>query len=295
MEAMLSRALMHNTVHVNGIKMHYVESGEGWPVLLLHGFPETWYTWRNQIPELAKQYRVIAPDLRGYGATEKAATGYDKATMARDILELMHALGVERAAVIGHDRGARVGLRFAKNYPEAVSHFAALDNIPTRTIFERMNATVARSHWFFLFNAVHDLPEALVTGKEEMWLRFIFSSWCHNPDLLSDEDIAVYVKAYSSPGALRGAFSDYRAANVDVEQDKADEDRRIEMPTLILWGEEFAAGGKLWDFREVWADYATRPQFVSVPSCGHLPQEEKPQIVTDALLAFLAQDNEARL
>jgi haloacetate dehalogenase len=208
--------------------------------------------------------------------------------MARDILELMHALGIERASVIGHDRGARVGLRLAKDYPEAVSRFAALDNIPTRTIFERMNATVALSHWFFLFNAVLDLPEALVTGREETWLRFIFSSCCHNPDLLTDEDIAVYLKAYSSPGALRRAFSDYRAAAVDVEQDKFDESRRIEMPTFVLWGEEFAAGGKMWDFREVWSGYATRPELLSITECGHLPHEERPQLVTDALLAFLA-------
>lgn len=271
--------------------MHYVESGEGPPVLLLHGFPETWYAWRNQLPVLAKQYRVIAPDLRGYGATEKALTGYDKRNMARDVLELMYVLGIERAAVVGHDRGARVGLRLAKDHPEAVSRFAALDNIPTRTIFERMNANIARLHWFFLFNAVRDLPEALVTGREEVWLRFIFSSWCHNPDLLSDADIAVYLKAYSSPGGLRGAFADYRAGEEDVEQDKLDEKSMLEMPVLVLWGEDFAAGGKVWDFREVWRSYASHVEFVSIPKCGHLPHEERPDLVTEALLTFLAPLN----
>ena len=284
--------LNHHTLIVNGLKIHYVEAGEGPPVVLLHGFPETWFAWRHQIPILAKHYRVIAPDLRGYGETQKPSTGYDKKTMARDIVGLMHNLGIERAAVIGHDRGARVGLRLAKDFPEIVSRFAALDNIPTRTIFERMDAEVARTHWFFLFNALQDLPEALVTGREEVWLRFILSSWCHNPELLTDHEIGIYVKAYSRPGALRGACEDYRAAATDVAQDKADADSLLEMPTLVLWGEDFAAGGRLWDFREVWSHYSRNVEFISIPNCGHLPHEEKPQFVTDALLRFLAPWND---
>jgi len=281
-------SLTHHTVTVNGLRMHYVESGDGPPVVLLHGFPETWYAWRQQIPVLAKHYRVIAPDLRGYGETQKPATGYDKKTMALDILELMHHLGIERAAVIEHDRGARVGLRLAKDFPSAVSRFAALDNIPTRTIFEKMDAAVARTHWFFLFNAIQDLPEALVGGREEVWLRYILSSWCHNPELLTDEEIGVYVKAYGRPGALRGAFEDYRAAATDVSQDTADENVLLEMPTLVFCGEDFAAGGKLWDFREVWRHYAKNIEFVSVTECGHLPHEEKPKFVNDGLQRFLA-------
>jgi haloacetate dehalogenase len=278
----------HHTVTVNGLKMHYVEIGKGPPVVLLHGFPETWYAWRHQLPILAKHYRVIAPDLRGYGETQKPSSGYDKKTMARDILGLMHHLGIERAAVIGHDRGARVALRLAKDFPEAVSRFAALDNIPTRTIFERMNTEIARTHWFLLFNAVQDLPEALIAGREEMWLRHILSSWCHNPELLTDSEIGVYVRAYSRPGALRGAFEDYRAAMADVVQDKYDEHSLLDMPTLVLWGEDFAAGGKLWDFREVWGYYSNSLEFLSLSECGHLPHEERPDLVKQALLTFLA-------
>ena len=284
----MSEELVHHTVTVNDLKMHYVEAGDGLPVILLHGFPETWYAWRHQLPELAKYYRVIAPDLRGYGATEKAAGGYDKRTMAKDIRELMRHLGIERAHILGHDRGARVATRFAKDYPDAVDRLVVMDNIPTLVIFERMNAEIARAHWFFLFNNVPDLPEALVTGREEIWLRFIFRSWCYDPELLTDEDIATYVKAYRQPGALRGAFDDYRAGPIDVAQDQQDRDVRIQAPTLVLWGEEFTAGGKMWDFREIWPTVAENPEFVSIPQCGHLPHEEKPQAVTEALLKFLA-------
>lgn len=279
--------LKHATAHVNGIRLHYVEAGEGSPLLLLHGFPETWFCWRHQIPVLAEHFRVIAPDLRGYGSSDKPFGGYDKRTMATDIRELMRHLGIERCPIVGHDRGARVATRFAKDFPEALERLVAMDNIPTRTIFERMNAEIARKHWFFLFNNVPDLPEALVTGREEIWLRFIFAQWCSDPEVFTDDEIREYVKAYQQPGALRGAFSDYRAAPEDVAQDEADKDEKIACPVLVLWGEDFVAGGKMWDFREVWHGYATQPAFVSIPNCGHLPHEERPDEVNRALLEFL--------
>ena len=277
----------HHTAHVNGVRVHFVESGSGPPVFLLHGFPETWFCWRHQIPVLSRRFRVIAPDLRGYGATDKPPTGYDKRTMALDIRELMRHLGCARAAIVGHDRGARLATRFAKDYPDAVDRLVVMDNIPTRIIFNRMNAHVARGHWFFILNNVHDLPEALIAGREEIWLRFIFSSWCYNPDLFTAEEMAEYVRAYSQPGALRGAFSDYRAGAEDVAQDEEDKDTLIASPTLVLWGEDFALGGKMWDFRAIWHEMARRLEFFSIPQCGHLPHEEKPDIVNRELLRFL--------
>jgi haloacetate dehalogenase len=279
--------LAHHTVTANGIKMHYVELGQGPPVFLLHGFPETWYCWRHQFPALAQKYRVIAPDLRGYGGTDKPATGYDKRTMSRDIRSLMEYLEVQKIALIGHDRGARVATRFAKDYPDALDRLVVMDNIPTRIIFHRMNAEVARGHWFFIFNNVPDLPEALITGREEIWLRFIFWQWTYDPELFTPEELAVYVRAYSQPGALRGAFNDYRAGREDVAQDVVDASTRIGCPTLVLWGEEFALGGKMWDFPEIWREMAKDPVFVSLARCGHLPHEERPEEVNRELLKFL--------
>ena len=287
MDMTASTAPTHHTVTVNDLKMHYVEAGEGPPIILLHGFPETWFAWRHQIPALAKQFRVIVPDLRGYGATEKPASGYDKKTMAKDILELMHHLGIKRAPIVGHDRGARVATRFAKDYPHALERLVVIDNIPTLTIFERMNAAIARGHWFFLFNNVPDLPEALVAGREEIWLRYIFSSWCYNPEVFTSDEIAAYVEAYQQPGALSGAFNDYRAGEQDVEQDKQDRGTKIDCPTLVLWGEDFVSGGKMWNFREVWHHYASHPEFLPIPQCGHLPHEEQPDTVNAALTRFL--------
>lgn len=283
--------LTHHTQEVNQLKMHYVEAGEGPPVILLHGFPETWYAWRKQIPVLAMKYRVIVPDLRGYGETAKPNNGYDKRTMARDIYELMKFLGVQKAPIIGHDRGARVATRFAKDYPLAIERLVVMDNIPTRVIFERMDAEIARGHWFFIFNTVMDLPEALIQGREEIWLRFIFSSWCYNPELFTREEIQTYVEAYSKPGSLRGAFNDYRAGREDVAQDQEDKDVLIQCPTLALWGEDFELGGKMFDVLGIWREMAADVRAVSIPQCGHLPHEEKPEVVNRALLAFLAGDD----
>ncbi len=280
-------AITHHTVEANAIKVHYLEAGEGAPVILLHGFPETAYAWRKQLPALAARYRVIVPDLRGYGSTDKPAAGYDKRTMAADIRALMTRLGISRAALIGHDRGARVATRFAKDYPDAICRLAVLDNVPTRLIFEKMDATIARGHWFFIFNQVPDLPEALIAGREEIWLRFILQGWTYDPEALTPEDIAAYAQAYRFPGAVRGALNDYRAGREDVAQDQQDAAVKIACPTLALWGEDFELVGRMFDLVAIWREMATDLRTVAIPRCGHLPHEERPEAVNRALLDFL--------
>lgn len=282
--------MTHHTTNVNGIQMHYVEAGQGPPVFLLHGFPETSFAWRKQIPALSRRFRVIVPDLRGYGYTEKPPAGYDKRTMARDIFELMRLLGYEKIVLVGHDRGARVATRFAKDYPGALDRLVILDNIPTRIVFNRMDAEIARGHWFFIFNNVPDLPEALITGREELWLRFIFAQWCYNPEVFSPSELAEYVRAYSQPGALRGAFNDYRACREDVAQDEADAATLIACPTLVVWGENFKLNPPLFDVMEVWRGMAKDVRGISIPQCGHLPHEEQPALVNREILNFLGAE-----
>jgi haloacetate dehalogenase len=278
--------IQHHRADLDGLRMHFVEAGTGPALVLLHGFPETWYAWRHQIAPLAQHYRLIVPDLRGYGATDKPASGYDKRTMANDIRRLLQHLGIEKASIVGHYRGARVGTRFVKDHPEAVDRFAALDNIPTKVIFASMNAAFAQFGWFFLFHSVPHLPQALVQGREEMWLRYIFRNWTYNPEALSDADIAVYTQAYAQPGGLHGAFSDYSAWRQDLEQDYADADKRLACPTMALWGTEFA-GAKMMDMAKLWNDLASDLKVAPIPLSGHLPHEEQPEQVTAALLEFL--------
>ncbi|MDQ2801728.1 MAG: alpha/beta hydrolase [Pseudomonadota bacterium] len=239
-------------------------------------------------PGLAPHYRLIVPDLRGYGESDKPAAGYDKRTMAADIRALMDKLGISRVALIGHDRGARVATRFAKDHPDAIARLGVLDNIPTKVIFERMDATIARGHWFFIFNTVADLPEALIYDREEIWLRFILQGWTYDPEVLTPEEIATYVRSYRRPGAVRGAMSDYRAGKEDVAQDKEDADRKLACPTLALWGQDFELVGRMFDVEAIWREMASDLRAVSIPQCGHLPHEERPDAVNTALLDFLS-------
>jgi haloacetate dehalogenase len=280
--------IKHHTVQANGIRQHYLDAGEGPPVILLHGFPETSFAWRHQVPELAEHYRVIAPDLRGYGETDKPSHGYDKRTMALDVLELMRALGLSKVALVGHDRGARVATRFAKDHPQAIDRLVVMDNVPTRIVAREFSARIARAYWFFTFHQVPDLPEALIAGREDIWLRAIFSDWTYNPHAISGDDFEVYVRAYRTAGAVRGAMADYRANAEDVGQDRADAEVKIACPTLSLWGADFYAVGKMFDMARVWAEMAVDLRTYAIPQCGHMPQEEQPDVVNKLLVEFLS-------
>ncbi|MBO9621247.1 MAG: alpha/beta hydrolase [Sphingomonas sp.] len=277
----------NHTVHANGIRQNYIDAGEGAPVVLLHGFPETNFAWRFQVPVLGAHYRIIAPDLRGYGETDKPASGYDKRTMAADLAALLDTLGIERIALVGHDRGARVATRFAKDYPERVDRLVVMDNVPTRIVARELDARIAKAYWFFLFHLVPDLPETLIAGKEEPWLRWFFSDWTYDPATISGEAFATYVRAYQAPGAVRGAMADYRANAEDIAQDLADAEVKIACPTLALWGADFAAVGKMFDMPRVWAEMANDLRTAAIERCGHLPHEERPEAVNALLLDFL--------
>lgn len=279
--------LAHHTGQINGIDLHWVTAGGGPPVYLLHGFPEFWYAWRHQIPVLSERFTVLAPDLRGYGYSAKPPTGYDKRTMAADIRELARHLGHERIALVGHDRGARVGLRFARDHPEMTDRLAVLDNVPTKTIFDTMDASAARLQWWFLFQQVEHLPEALIAGRECTWLRHFLVSWTKNPQLFTSEELAVYERAYRQPGAITGACNDYRAAQEDVAQDREDADVKLRMPVLALWGADFEAVGRLFEVESVWREIAEDVRAVALEGCAHLPHEERPQEVSRQLLEFL--------
>jgi len=280
--------IKHHTVHANGIRQHFLEAGSGAPVVLLHGFPETSFAWRFQIPELAKTYRVIAPDLRGYGETDKPPGGYDKRNMANDLLSLLSALEIKKIALVGHDRGARVATRFAKDHPDFLDRLVVMDNVPTRIVAREFDAEKAKAYWFFTFNLVPDLPEALITGREDLWLRHLFSDWCYNPHTISGDAFDTYVKAYRRPGAIRGAMADYRANAEDNAQDRLDAAVKIGCPVLALWGANFYAVAGMFDMAAVWKEMADDLRTSSIPQCGHLPQEEQPEIVNQLLVEFLA-------
>lgn len=277
----------HRTARVNGIRMHYVTEGSGPPVVLLHGWPQTWYCWRKVIPALARRYTVLAPDLRGYGETAKPPAGYDKRTMASDVHELVRGLGHTRIRLVGHDRGARVAHRYALDYEDEVERLALLDIIPTRITFERFDAESARDHWHWFFHQVRDLPELLVGANVEAYLRYFFHTWSYQTTAFGPEDVAVYVHAFSQPGALRAGFEDYRAgATTDLEHDAGDATRRLKPPLLALWGGEGRRGKA--SVLDVWRGVADDVRGEPIAQCGHFLPEEQPDVVAGKLLDFLA-------
>ncbi|GAJ85362.1 hypothetical protein NBRGN_091_00780 [Nocardia brasiliensis NBRC 14402] len=271
---------------VNGIHMHYRRAGSGSALVLLHGWPQTGYCWRRVLPALTERHTVIAPDLRGYGHTDKPTTGYDKRTMAADAAALLESLGFDTAAVVGHDRGARVAHRWALDRPDQITKLAVLDIIPTRETWRRMDAALGRRFFHWFFHLQPDLPERLVGHDISGYLRYFFETWTVNRHGLPGEAIDEYIRAFSTPGALRAGFDDYRAAELDTEHDNADAGHRLRMPVLALWGaasflEEIPA-------LEIWRAYAENVTGAAIPECGHFIAEERPEALLAHLTEFLA-------
>jgi pimeloyl-ACP methyl ester carboxylesterase len=268
---------------VNGIRMYYRQTGAGPLLVLLHGWPQTGHCWRHLVGPLSEAYTVVVPDLRGYGRSDLSPDGHDKRTRAEDLHRLIRVLGHESAAVVGHDRGARVAHRWALDHPGDVERLVVMDIIPTREMWRRMDADLARRTWHWLFHLQPDLPELLAGGNPEAYVRYLIDGWAHVP--LPEEDIAEYVRAFSRPGALRAGFDDYRAADEDAEHDESDAGRKIPMPLLALWGEHSFL--QTIDAAAVWRDYAEDVTGTMIEDCGHFLAEERPDAVLRELRAFL--------
>lgn len=273
---------------VNGLRMHYLRAGDGPPLFLLHGWAQTSYCWRQVIEPLAATHTVIAPDLRGYGRTDKPRTGYDKRTMAADVAALAEQFGFARVAVAGHDRGGRVAHRWALDRPDQVERVAVLDIAPTRAMWQRLDTDVARAYWHWLFHLQPDLPELLASQNIASYLGYFFERWTYQRHGLDADAVAEYVRAFSQPGALRAGFDDYRASFPDdAELDDADfaAGKRVTQPLLALWG----ANGLLGTLPtlEIWREYGTDVTGRAIPACGHFLPEEQPAEVVTHLRDFL--------
>ena len=269
-------------VQTSGAVIHSVIGGNGPPVLLLHGAPQSRVSWAAVARDLARNYTVVVTDLRGYGDSGKIAGSdshieYSKRTMALDQVEVMRHFGFERFTVFGHDRGARVTHRMALDHPQRIERAAVLDIIPTHYLFSRVDKAFAESayHWFF-FARPTPFPEIVISNSLEMFVGR------EDPTLGAE-----YRRVFRIPGTLHAMCEDYRAgASIDFEHDGADLGTKVQCPLLVLWGERGSVARR-YDALAIWGEEAARVSGKQMPG-GHSFQESHPAETAAELRAFMA-------
>ena len=286
-------------IKANGVSINLVHGGNGPPLLLLHGYPQTHVEWHKIAPKLAEHYTVVAPDLRGYGDSEKppALEGdlsvYCKRTTAQDQVEVMTELGFESFHVVGHDRGARVGHRMALDHSERVSTFTSLDVVPSQAAFDHMDSQLSFAwfHWH-LMRQPSPLPETLIGNSAKTYLDFLLEQWTAIDGSITDEAYAEYLRCFNNPETIRATCLDYRGVELDLMHDEADRGNKLTCPVLLLWGSNMAkrpgwqTGASL-DMLTVWRERAVDVRGKPL-DCGHFLPEELPEETTAELLAFLS-------
>ncbi|MEM6429250.1 MAG: alpha/beta hydrolase [Deinococcota bacterium] len=272
--------------------------GNGPPLLLLHGYPQTHIMWHKLAPRLANHYHVICPDLRGYGDSSKPISKpnyvtYSKKAMSQDMMQVMAALGYSHFFAAGHDRGARVLHRLARDYPHALDKLCLMDIVPTLHMFQTVDQSFATSyyHWFFLIQP-DNLPERMIAADPSYYLHEKLQRWSQQDitfDAKFDEaTVAEYVRCFQAADTLRATCDDYRAAaSIDLEHDNHDQDSKIICPLLILWGKHGFIE-KNYDVLDIWKQHTARntPVVGEALNCGHFLPEEVPDDVYNALFKF---------
>lgn len=279
----------------DGVDIHLRIKGDGPPLLLLHGYPQTHAIWHRIAPDLARDYTVVAADLRGYGDSSKPAgtpdhANYAKRAMAADMVQVMRTLGFERFAVVGHDRGGRVGHRMALDHENRVTHLGVLDIVPTHTLFARTDKAFAIGyyHWFFLAQPA-PLPETMIGADPRYYLHAKMGHWSATDAVFDAWATAEYERCFSDPRTIHASCEDYRAAaGIDLEHDEADLGRKVACPVLALWG-EFGLMNRTYDVLETWRERCADVRGGTVP-CGHFLPEEAPEQTLLEIRRFLRDE-----
>jgi len=281
------------TVERDGVRLHTRAGGEGSPLLLLHGHPQSMAMWHKVLPALAARHRVVLMDLRGYGDSSRPAAdaqhvNHSKRDMALDALAVMRAHGFARFDVLAHDRGARVAHRLAADHPQAVQRLMLLDIAPTLAMYENTSEAFARAywHWFALIQPA-PLPEALIDSDPSRYVRSVMGGRHAGLAPFTPEALAEYERCAAIAGTGTSICEDYRAsAGIDLEHDRADvaAGRRLAQPLRVLWGEHGAVG-RCFDVLALWRERATQVTGQALP-CGHYLAEELPEQVAAQALNF---------
>jgi pimeloyl-ACP methyl ester carboxylesterase len=272
-------------IDTGDLRLHAVIGGEGPPLLLVHGWPETWYGWRLLMPALARDFEVIAVDQRGRGLSDKPAGGYDTGTLAGDMVALMDVLGHHRFAVVGHDTGFAIGYALAADHPDRIDRVALAEipgspgAAPSPPVF--VPGPINDRLWHLPFNRLEGINEQLVEGREAIFFGWEFDAAAKK---LPDDVIDYYVGLLSDPDSLRGSFGFYRALDTTIAQDVQRTARRLAMPVLAIGGEA-SFGEHVADAMKLAADDV---ESLVLPGTGHFVAEEAPDEMLAALGTFLA-------
>jgi len=281
-------------IRTTGATINVVSAGQGEPILLLHGYPQTMACWHKIAPELAKNYTVVCADLRGYGESSKPKgladhSNYSKRAMAQDMAEVMTKLGHKRFHLVGHDRGGRVAHRLARDHGSRVQTLTVLDISPTLKIFEKtdMRLATAYYHWFQMLQPA-PLPEKMLQGIVPFNIIGILGRTKPDLSAFSKEALAEYVNAYKDPKAIHASCEDYRAGGtIDLEHDRKDLKRKLKMPVLALWAKHGVIN-RLFDCLEDWKEVAQDVRGKTL-NCGHFLPEEKPLQTLKEIKHFIKQ------
>jgi haloacetate dehalogenase len=272
--------------------IHFETGGVGPPLLLLHGYPQTHVAWHRVAPALAKHFTLVAPDLRGYGDStgphgDSEHSGYSKRTLASDMLALMRSLGFERFAIVGHDRGARVGYRLCMDHPETAACFSSLTVIPTAEMWQRAGMSFGMKAWhWYMFAQPYDLPERLLRSDPEYFLQWTLDGMVQRSGAVTSAAMREYQRAFARESVRHAMMEDYRAAaTIDLAHDRDDlaAGRKLQCPTQVLWSASNTAKPSP---VEIWQEWATQVEGGAI-DCGHLLAEEAPDATLSQLLPFL--------
>ena len=294
----LFRGFERRRIRTSGALINLVAKGDGPPLLLLHGYPETHAMWHKVAPDLARDYTVVCPDLRGYGDSSKPKglpdhANYSKRAMAKDMVEVMQALGHRSFHVAGHDRGARVAHRLARDHGSRVRTLTVLDISPTLRMYESTDKAFATAyyHWFFLIQKP-PLPEQLLAGHVPHYILGRLGRGKGGLQPFSPAAQREYIRCFRDPRTIHATCEDYRAAaGIDLEHDRKDLRRKLRMPVLVLWGKQGVIE-RMFDPLKDWREVARNVTGHAL-DCGHFLPEEKPQQVLAELRRFLARRQKA--